>query len=322
MCLAKFWESHEEGKKEAIREKAHVQLCALLSDPVPEVRAAAVYALGTFISRTSQAQNTEQRTIIDLNLGLTFAVVTGDASPLVRKELVIALGALVSAYEDKFKQIEMKWIKLEFTKTPPNSGKCTFEFPILIQTTDRPSLKDELVDKSDGKELPAEKEGESETEEEDDAIYEYLWKLVTSMANDPYPLFSVMTSKVINRIRTEVSLSLFHAFTLLGAIRAFQSKRKARPSRHTIGGYELSFSKQESQNGLHTSHHSYKCCNWKPGYNTNLCVPSGTRRFALYVVRMELQVFFSAHFVPRRRRRNRTRVLRTQMPTPAKYGSG
>lgn len=118
LCLAKFWESHEEGKKEAIREKAHVQLCSLLSDPVPEVRAAAVYALGTFISRTGQAQSTEQRTIIDLNLGLTFAVVTNDASPLVRKELVVALCALVSAYEDKFKQIEMKWMKAEMARTP------------------------------------------------------------------------------------------------------------------------------------------------------------------------------------------------------------
>jgi regulator-associated protein of mTOR len=126
LCLAKFWEGHEEGKKEAIREKAHVQLCALLSDPVPEVRAAAVYALGTFISRTGQVQSNDARTIIDLNLGLTFAVVTGDASPLVRKELVVALSALVNAYEDKFKQIEMKWMRSELPRAPVAPGLFFF----------------------------------------------------------------------------------------------------------------------------------------------------------------------------------------------------
>ena len=45
--------------------------------------------------------------MIELNLGLTFAVVTADASPLVRKELVVALAALVASYEEKFRQIEV-----------------------------------------------------------------------------------------------------------------------------------------------------------------------------------------------------------------------
>lgn len=106
-CLAKLWENHEEGKKAAIVENAHVQLCGLLTDPVPEVRAAAVYALGTFIGWAASEADEEQRTVIELNLGLTFAVVTADASPLVRKELIVALAALVQAYEDKFRQIEL-----------------------------------------------------------------------------------------------------------------------------------------------------------------------------------------------------------------------
>lgn len=122
LCIAKFWENYDEGKKEAIQEKAHVQLCGLLTDSSPEVRAAAVYALGTFISRHCPAASTEPRSIIDLNLGLTLAVVISDASHLVRKELVVALSGLVYAYEDKFKQVEMKWIKSEMTKAPSFAG--------------------------------------------------------------------------------------------------------------------------------------------------------------------------------------------------------
>lgn len=48
-ALAKFWENYEEAKWAAIKDGAHEKLCSLLQDPVPEVRAAAVYALGTFI---------------------------------------------------------------------------------------------------------------------------------------------------------------------------------------------------------------------------------------------------------------------------------
>jgi hypothetical protein len=130
LCLAKFWENNDDGKREAIQEKAHVQLCGLLTDPSTEVRAATVYALGNFINRVPHASSSsspssspsEQRSIIDLNLGLTLAIAVSDASHLVRKEFVVALSALIAAYEEKFKQVEMKWIKSQITKAPSLTG--------------------------------------------------------------------------------------------------------------------------------------------------------------------------------------------------------
>lgn len=76
--------------------------CSLLI--ISEVRAAAVSALGLFIGG---AETSEQRTNIELNIGkdyfhtrnnnkgLTLPVVTEDASPLVRKELIVALSKIV-----------------------------------------------------------------------------------------------------------------------------------------------------------------------------------------------------------------------------------
>ena len=68
---------------------------------------------------------------------------------------------------------------------------------------------------------PSLKEGTGQVEEqsnnendEDDAIYEYLWRLVISMLNDPYPLFAQMTAKVIGKIRTEVLLLLLLSYTI------------------------------------------------------------------------------------------------------------
>jgi hypothetical protein len=61
-----------------------------------------VYGLGTFVGG---AEGNEQRTNIELNIGITLPVLTADASPLVRRELVIALSHLVMEYDEKFKAV-------------------------------------------------------------------------------------------------------------------------------------------------------------------------------------------------------------------------
>ena len=49
ICLATCWDGHEEARGTATRDNAPDKLETLLTDPTPEVRAAAVMALGTFI---------------------------------------------------------------------------------------------------------------------------------------------------------------------------------------------------------------------------------------------------------------------------------
>lgn len=64
-----------------------------------------VYALGLFVGG---AEQDEQRQSIELNLGLTLLVVTEDASPMVRKELIVALSRLVRCYEQPFRQVKYR----------------------------------------------------------------------------------------------------------------------------------------------------------------------------------------------------------------------
>jgi regulator-associated protein of mTOR len=175
LAMAKLWENHEEGKKQAIKEKIHEKLCSLLSDPVAEVRAAAVYALGTFIGRSGvSSADREQRDMIEYRLGLTFAVVTADSSPLVRKELVISLSALVNAYEEKFR--------------------------IIAKT----SLKQEqLAEAKRKKKMKSEDSGDLQPEIEENHIYEFLWKLILSLANDPFPVVAQMAILVIKKIKDQ-----------------------------------------------------------------------------------------------------------------------
>lgn len=77
---------------------AHDKLYPLLTDPIPEVRASAVYALGTFISsviiRSEHANNIDRS--IAMNL---LTMVSNDMSSLVRLELVAALQWMVIQIE-------------------------------------------------------------------------------------------------------------------------------------------------------------------------------------------------------------------------------
>ncbi|CAB3367387.1 Hypothetical predicted protein [Cloeon dipterum] len=101
LALGRLWERHEAARWCGVRDSAHEKLYQLLKDPVPEVRAAAVYALGTFIASVSE--RSEHANKIDHNVAMTLITTVGqDMSPLVRKEMLNALQWLVLIFEASF----------------------------------------------------------------------------------------------------------------------------------------------------------------------------------------------------------------------------
>ncbi|XP_044734524.1 regulatory-associated protein of mTOR [Chrysoperla carnea] len=102
LCLARLWEGYEQARWCGVRDSAHEKLYALLDDPSPEVRAAAVYALGTFIS--SVTERSEHANTIDQQVAMTLLNrCKEDMSWLVRRELVAgALHWMVRLFESAF----------------------------------------------------------------------------------------------------------------------------------------------------------------------------------------------------------------------------
>ncbi|EST06727.2 Armadillo-type fold [Kalmanozyma brasiliensis GHG001] len=140
LCLAQLWDDNEAGKARAISLDAHGKLCCMLGDVSPEVRAAVLHALGTLLGASGSSQ--DQVDIVSytrgepvpvpnsnrpasprrfcpgtgaatglppakqrgLEIGIATALLTtkGDCSPLVRKELVIALSPVVAEYKGFF----------------------------------------------------------------------------------------------------------------------------------------------------------------------------------------------------------------------------
>lgn len=101
ICLGNVWENNANVKGLATRTAVYEKLYLLLEDPVPEVRAAAVFALGTFINSIT-ARN-EHINAVDCNVASTLVQkLFYDSSPLVRKEILVTMHWFIIIFENIF----------------------------------------------------------------------------------------------------------------------------------------------------------------------------------------------------------------------------
>ncbi|KAG1674177.1 Regulatory-associated protein of mTOR [Nymphon striatum] len=101
VCLGRVWTNYDAARWRGVRDSAHEKLYTLLLDKVPDVRAAAVFALGTFVS--SVVERTDHANMIDHSVAMKLINTVGqDGSPIVRKELVVALHWFVLLFENNF----------------------------------------------------------------------------------------------------------------------------------------------------------------------------------------------------------------------------
>ena len=118
LCIGQMWDSNDDIKVYGVDRGTQDVLIGLLSDDSAEVRSAALFALGTFLGATGSANPNKQGgrgsgTMYHLEERIHFrmevAVVTGatlavkdDASPMVRKELLVLISCLVKEWRGYF----------------------------------------------------------------------------------------------------------------------------------------------------------------------------------------------------------------------------
>ncbi|KAK0540795.1 Target of rapamycin complex 1 subunit kog1 [Tilletia horrida] len=129
LCLAEMWNEYDAAKAKAIQKDAHGKLCSMLCDISVEVRSAVLYALGTLLGASSASANgtippemsghgkdeddplfnrphsaslgnmtgldESQQRSIEIGIATAMLATKNDCSPLVRKELCIALSPIV-----------------------------------------------------------------------------------------------------------------------------------------------------------------------------------------------------------------------------------
>ncbi|XP_017336628.1 regulatory-associated protein of mTOR isoform X2 [Ictalurus punctatus] len=123
ICLGRIWHNFDSARWCGVRDSAHEKLYSLLSDPIPEVRCAAVFALGTFVGNSGE--RTDHSTTIDHNVAMMLAQLINDGSPVVRKELVVALSHLVVQYESNFCTVALQFMEEEKNYAAPSPANTT-----------------------------------------------------------------------------------------------------------------------------------------------------------------------------------------------------
>ncbi|TKR72947.1 hypothetical protein L596_020326 [Steinernema carpocapsae] len=99
--LGRLWVEFNDARWHAVRSVAYERVMEFLDDPVPEVRAAAVFSLGCLVRNRSQ--NNEHATTIDHEVcDKLSSMCTWDGSVLVRSELVVAVQWFIVDFESRF----------------------------------------------------------------------------------------------------------------------------------------------------------------------------------------------------------------------------
>ncbi|KAG0473726.1 hypothetical protein HPP92_015071 [Vanilla planifolia] len=121
LCLGKLWEDFHEAQVIGLQADAPAIFTPLLLEPQPEVRAAAVFALGTLIEVGSDSCrdshvgdedcDEDEKPKAELSIVKSLLQVLGDGSPLVRAELAVALARFGFGHNKHLKSIAAAYWK-------------------------------------------------------------------------------------------------------------------------------------------------------------------------------------------------------------------
>jgi len=206
LLLGKLWENCFSAKVIAVRASIVEKLCSLLANPFCEVRAASVFALGTFVevgeSVDKEDSHFKRIQQVQLNLVITFPDVVIDASPLVRRELAVTLLGLAKIYKEECKKVIYKIKEEEALKEEARQKKK------MRRQSSRSIFK--FVSSSSAEAMPPFSSSDEKDEEDEVAIagvadeplgwvYEKLWRMVLFLANDPFPEVCRAASFVVSQ---------------------------------------------------------------------------------------------------------------------------
>ncbi|MED6170653.1 Regulatory-associated protein of TOR 1 [Stylosanthes scabra] len=127
LCLGKLWDDFAEAQIIGLQEDAVSIYASLLSEPQPEVRASAVFALGTLLNvgldYSSGAGGDEdcdddEKCRADFSIVKNLLSVSSDGSPLVRAEVAVALGRFAFGHNKHLKSIAAAYWKPQNNSLP------------------------------------------------------------------------------------------------------------------------------------------------------------------------------------------------------------
>ena len=191
ICLGLCWKNYPDAKWEGVRNNVYKALLDLVSDPIPEVRAAAIFALATNIECGIGNEGSEEQTTKLDNEVITVLIKEYDSVYIVRKELIIALYNYMIENDSQFINFVSQATQDE-NKTDSSFGvntNCNKSetlphmnlFPILNGSNQIASNSSTLLSVTKKNNLATK-----------------IWRLIIELQRDPHPGVSELAKKVVS----------------------------------------------------------------------------------------------------------------------------
>ncbi|KAH8160351.1 hypothetical protein CIB48_g7894 [Xylaria polymorpha] len=236
LCISQLWHDLPDAKWRGIRENAPMKLSTLTKDATPEVRAAVVHAMTTFLGIPDL---TDEVARIEESIAWTLLDVANDGSPLVRKELLVFLSNFVLRYENKFTVAAFEQLLEEkaYTKYPRSDDGIDYKISLHYST---PEHRD-----ADGS-IKATVQGLSFN-----TVFAACWKHILVLTVDPHPEVQRDATIIVDYVHNALLNSTvgFQAQVLTDEIhkraqRARNHKKQSSTSRNSVIGAVTSYSTQ------------------------------------------------------------------------------
>ncbi|KAI9293121.1 hypothetical protein K502DRAFT_325486 [Neoconidiobolus thromboides FSU 785] len=198
IMLGQIWKSCDDAKWAAFELSIHESLISLLRDPIPEVRAAAVYALSTLFE--IELHKSDQIQHIEHSIAISLIPLANDGSPIVRKEWVVFISQFIYRYKDNFLSIALETIEEDdsFTIAKPTEDKSQPGTPKpnrskVSHKHTTPENERETTDKTNSLHHNPE-------EDSNKLIYNLIWKLLLILTLDAMPQIAQAAQAVVDQV--------------------------------------------------------------------------------------------------------------------------
>ncbi|XP_047142923.1 regulatory-associated protein of mTOR isoform X1 [Hydra vulgaris] len=235
LCLGLIWKNCDAARWCGIRDSAPDKISKLLPDPLPDVRAAAVFALGTLIGNTGD--RSDHANMIDQSVATTLTtMLANEGSPLVRKELVVALYSHIMQFENAFIGVAVQFMddsSLHDSSGPgPRDPETKKGWILVPQSSDANISANEpsYSKKSSGQTLLHSSRSSislssmygsvSPTDDSHwfrtqiftsslhETVYTRVWKAMLNLSMDPHTETADMARKVVNTIAVKAAVNI------------------------------------------------------------------------------------------------------------------
>lgn len=126
VLIGRMWDDHQECYKMSERcNYIETVIEFAKQDEDPEVRAAAIYAVGTYIGCTGEADEETNCKPAILNFASEVAQLINDACFVVRREIVYSIDLFLARYVDVMNQIRREFSKVQNRPSGPRGGPVT-----------------------------------------------------------------------------------------------------------------------------------------------------------------------------------------------------